>query len=52
MLFCACAAAGAVLSLPAVWSLSDIFNGLMIFPNTAALLVLKNEILSTAKGAG
>ncbi len=52
VLFCVCAAAGAVLSLPAVWNLSDIFNGLMIFPNVAALLVLKSEILSTAKGAG
>lgn len=52
MLFCVCAAAGAVLSLPAVLNLSDIFNGLMIFPNVAALLVLKSEILSTAKGAG
>lgn len=52
VLFCACAAAGAVLSLPTVWNVSDIFNGLMIFPNAAALLVLKNEILSTAKGAG
>lgn len=50
-LFCACAAAGAVLSLPAVWNLSDIFNGLMIFPNVAALLVLKSEILSTVKKA-
>lgn len=52
VLFCVCTAAGAVLSLPAVWNLSDIFNGLMIFPNVAALLVLKSEILSTAKGAG
>ena len=52
VLFCVCAAAGAVLSLPAVWNLSDIFNGLMIFPNVAALLVLKSEILSTAKGTG
>lgn len=51
VLFCVCAAAGAVLSLPAVWNLSDIFNGLMIFPNVAALLVLKSEILSTVKKA-
>lgn len=50
-LFCVCAAAGAVLSLPAVWSVSDIFNGLMIFPNAAALLVLKKEVLSTVKNA-
>lgn len=52
VLFCVCAAAGAAFSLPAVWNLSDIFNGLMIFPNVAALLVLKSEILSTANGAG
>lgn len=51
VLFCVCAATGAVLSLPAVWNLSDIFNGLMIFPNVAALLVLKSEILSTVKKA-
>ena len=49
MFFCLCAAAGSALSLPAVWNLSDIFNGLMIFPNTAALLVLKKEILNITK---
>lgn len=47
--FCACAAVGSVLSLPAVWNLSDIFNGLMIVPNMAALLVLKKEIIKVSK---
>lgn len=48
--FCLCAAAGSCLGLRTLWSISDIFNGLMIFPNLAALLLLKNDILSIAKG--
>ena len=35
---------GCVSSLTAVWELSDIWNGLMAFPNIAALLVLHKKI--------
>ncbi|MDO5560119.1 MAG: amino acid carrier protein [Oscillospiraceae bacterium] len=38
--YCLAAAAGAVLKLSTVWTLSDIFNGLMIIPNICALFVL------------
>lgn len=36
---------GSALSLDTVWKLSDIFNGLMIFPCMAALIALRKEIL-------
>ena len=36
---------GAVLKLDLVWTLSDIFNGLMAFPNLVALLVLSPVII-------
>jgi len=35
---------GAVLSSDIVWVLSDIFNGLMAFPNIAALLLLRKNV--------
>ncbi|HAR41835.1 MAG TPA: sodium:alanine symporter family protein [Bdellovibrionales bacterium] len=39
------AGVGAVLKLDFVWTLSDIFNGLMAFPNLVALLVLSPVII-------
>ena len=44
VVFSAAASLGAVISTDAVWSLSDIFNGLMAFPNLAALLLLINRV--------
>ncbi len=44
LLFILSAFAGAVLSLETVWQISDIFNGLMVLPCIAALLVLRKEI--------
>ncbi len=35
---------GCVCSLNAVWELSDIFNGLMAFPNLVALFLLRREV--------
>ncbi len=35
---------GCVSSLTAVWELSDIWNGLMAFPNILALLVLRRQV--------
>lgn len=35
---------GSVSSLTAVWELSDIWNGLMAFPNILALLILHREV--------
>lgn len=45
-LYCIAAAVGAVLELSTVWTMSDIFNGLMIIPNIIALIILciKNPI--------
>ncbi len=37
---------GAVMSLEAVWQLSDIFNGLMVIPCMAALILLFKEVCS------
>lgn len=39
-IYCILAFAGAVLSLETVWTVSDIFNGLMIIPNILSLTVL------------
>lgn len=44
-LFSAAASLGAVMAVRTVWTLSDIFNGLMIFPNLAALLLLRKEVM-------
>ena len=44
-LFSAAASLGAVMAVRTVWTLSDIFNGLMIFPNLTALLLLRKEVM-------
>jgi len=41
--FSAAASLGALVSVPAVWSLSDIFNGLMAFPNLTAVLFVRTD---------
>jgi AGCS family alanine or glycine:cation symporter len=38
-------ALGSVLSLPTVWSLADITNGLMAIPNLVSLVALKGVIV-------
>lgn len=50
ILFCFAAIIGSFLKLSAIWGITDIFNGLMIFPNLAALAVLSPEIIKMAKG--
>lgn len=45
--FISAAFLGAVMSLDAVWKLSDLFNGLMIPPCMAALILLRKEIINT-----
>ena len=40
---------GSVLTLPMVWSLADITNGLMAIPNLVSLLVLNKVIFSETK---
>ncbi|MBQ6877252.1 MAG: amino acid carrier protein [Oscillospiraceae bacterium] len=49
ILFCFCAFLGSFASLSTVWNITDIFNGLMIFPNLAAITVLSPEILKIIK---
>lgn len=41
--------AGAVLDFSAVWEICDLVNGLMIFPNMFALLVLSPKVLEITK---
>ena len=41
--------AGSVLSLPLVWSLADVTNGLMAIPNLVSLLVLNRVIVAETK---
>lgn len=46
VLFCLMIIPGAVLELEVVWKISDIFNGLMAFPNLIALAALSTVVLS------
>jgi AGCS family alanine or glycine:cation symporter len=40
---------GPFLSLSAVWTIADILNGLMAFPNLLALIVLNGVIVAETK---
>jgi len=42
--YSAIAATGALLKAEAVWTISDIFNGLMAFPNILALILLSGKV--------
>lgn len=44
LLFAAISSLGAIISLKTVWTLSDIFNGLMAFPNLLGLIFLINKV--------
>lgn len=44
IIFIVCVIIGAVARLEAVWLVSDIFNGLMAFPNLAGLLILRKKV--------
>ena len=43
---------GTVMSLEAVWQLSDIFNGLMVIPCMATLILLFPEVIKVSKSSG
>lgn len=45
LLYVVSAFAGGIISLDLVWKISDIFNGLMVFPCMAALICLRKEII-------
>lgn len=45
-----CIAVGSALKVNLVWNLSDLFNGLMVFPNLIALLFLSSIVKKAAKG--
>ena len=44
LVFTACIVVGAYSALDTVWALSDIFNGLMAFPNLYGLVILRKKI--------
>ena len=44
IVFAVLASSGAVLTMKTVWTLSDIFNGLMAFPNLTGLVLLMNKV--------
>lgn len=48
-LFCATAIIGSFAELSLVWNITDIFNGFMIFPNLAAIIILSPEIKEILK---
>ena len=43
LFFSVTASLGALASISAIWSISDIFNGLMAFPNLAAILFIRPD---------
>lgn len=49
VLFITMAFIGAILELQVVWKISDIFNGLMAFPNLIALAALSGVVVSETK---
>lgn len=49
LIFSSLTAVGALFALEAVWTLSDIFNGLMAFPNLLALILLSFKITAPPK---
>ncbi|MDE5556194.1 MAG: amino acid carrier protein [Ruminococcus sp.] len=44
IIFSLLASSGAVMTMQTVWTLSDIFNGLMAFPNLVGLVLLMNKV--------
>ncbi len=49
ILFCFGAICGSFMELPLIWNITDIFNGIMIFPNLLAIIFLSPEILRIIK---
>ena len=49
IIFCAAAVLGSSMELPLIWNITDIFNGLMIFPNLMAIIFLSNEVFGITK---
>ena len=49
-LFCFAIIFGSFAKLPLIWSITDIFNGLMIFPNLCAIILLSPEVIKIANG--
>ena len=41
---------GSTLKVDLVWNLSDLFNGVMVFPNLIALLALSGVVVAISKG--
>ncbi len=44
IIFSLFASLGAIMTMKTVWTLSDIFNGLMAFPNLTGLILLMNKV--------
>ncbi len=44
IIFSVLASSGALMTMKTVWTLSDIFNGLMAFPNLVGLILLMNKV--------
>ena len=43
---------GSTLKVDLVWSLSDMFNGLMVLPNLIGLLALSGLVVKITRGSG
>lgn len=49
LLVCACLVIGAVTQVNLVWSISDLFNGIMVIPNVIALVLLHKVVGNSLK---
>lgn len=49
IIFCVMAVFGAVLELDFIWTLSDMFNGLMAVPNLIAIFLLSDKVIEITK---
>ncbi len=49
IIFCAAAIIGSFTKLTLIWNITDIFNGLMIFPNLLAIIFLSPEVLKISR---
>ncbi|MCL4219266.1 MAG: sodium:alanine symporter family protein [Candidatus Hydrogenedentes bacterium] len=49
VLFCVFVAVGAGIKLELVWNISDVFNGLMAFPNLIALVLLSHVVVKETR---
>ena len=49
IIFCSAAVFGSSMELPLIWNITDIFNGIMIFPSLLAIIILSPQVFRIIK---